>query len=41
MSVVQNQNILSANIENHNIDTTQGNNVYLLQSNLPVYQKEV
>jgi hypothetical protein len=39
MSVVQNKNLFSTNIENHNIDTRQKNNLYLPQVNLTIYQK--
>jgi len=39
MSVVQNKNLFSTNIENHNIDTRQRNNSYLPQINLTIYQK--
>jgi len=39
MFVVQNKNLFSTNIENHNIDTTQRNNLYLPQANLTIYQK--
>ena len=39
MSVVQNKNLFSTNIENHNIDTKQRNNLYLPQTNLTIYQK--
>jgi hypothetical protein len=39
MVVVQNQNLFSASIENHNIDTRQKNNLYLSQENLRSYQK--
>jgi len=37
--VVQNKNFFSTNNENHNLDTTQGNNLYLPQANLTIYQK--
>jgi len=40
MLVVQNKNFFSTSIENHNIDTRQRNNLYLLQANLTIYQKE-
>jgi len=39
MLVVQNKNLFSASIENHNIDTRQRNNLYLPQENLTIYQK--
>jgi len=39
MFVVQNKNLFSTNIENHNIDTRQRNNFYLPQENLTIYQK--
>ena len=39
MFVVQNKNLFSRNIENHNIDTRQRNNLYLPQENLTIYQK--
>jgi len=39
MFVVQNINLFSTNIENHNIDTRQRNNLYLPQPNLTIYQK--
>jgi len=39
MFVIQNRNIYSTNIENHNIDTRQRNNLYLPQANLTIYQK--
>jgi ABC-type transporter Mla maintaining outer membrane lipid asymmetry ATPase subunit MlaF len=38
MFVVQNKNLSSTNIENHNIDTRQRNNLYLIQANLTIYQ---
>jgi hypothetical protein len=38
MFVVQNKNLFSTNIENHNIDTRQRNNLYLPQANLTIYQ---
>jgi len=41
MFVVQNKNLFSTNIENHNIDTRQRNNLYLFQANLTIYQKVV
>jgi hypothetical protein len=37
--VVQNKNLFSKNIENHNIDTRQRSNLYLPQANLTIYQK--
>jgi hypothetical protein len=37
--VVQNNNLFSTNMENHNIDTRQRNNLYLPQANLTVSQK--
>jgi len=37
--VVQNKNLYLGNIENHNIDTRQRNNLSLPQANLTVYQK--
>jgi len=40
VSVVQNKHLFSSNIENHNIDTRWGNNLYLPQANLNIYQKE-
>ena len=39
MFVVQNKNLLLTNNENHNLDTTQRNNLYLPQANLTIYQK--
>ena len=39
MFVVQNKNIFLTNIENHNIDTRQRNNLYLPQANLTIFQK--
>jgi hypothetical protein len=39
MFVVQNKNLFLASIENHNIDTRQGNNLYLPQDNLTSYEK--
>jgi len=39
MFVVQNKNLFLTNNENHNIDTRQRNNLYLLQANLTIYQK--
>ena len=40
MLVVENKNLFSTSIENHNIDTRQRNNLYLPQANLNIYQKE-
>jgi len=37
--VVQNKNPFLTNNENHNLDTRQGNNLYLPQANLTIYQK--
>jgi len=39
MFVFQNKNFFSTKIENHNTDTRQRNNLYLLQANLTIYQK--
>jgi hypothetical protein len=39
MFVFQNKNLFSTNIENHNIDSRQWNNLYLPQANLIIYQK--
>jgi len=39
MFVVQNINLNLTNIENHNNDTRQRNNLYLPQANLAIYQK--
>jgi len=39
MFVVQNKNLFSTNIKNHNTDTRQRNNSYLPQANLAIYQK--
>jgi len=39
MFVVQNKNFFSTNIENHNIDTRQRNNLCLPQANSTIYQK--
>jgi hypothetical protein len=39
MFVVQNKNLFSASIENHNIDTRQGSYLYLPQDNLTSYEK--
>jgi hypothetical protein len=36
---VQNKNLYSTNIDNHNSDTRQRNNLYLPQANLTIYQK--
>ena len=36
--VVQNKNLFSTNIENHNVDTRQRNDLYLPQANLTIYQ---
>ena len=33
------QKLFSTNIENRNVDTRQGNNLYLPQANVTVYQK--
>jgi len=38
--VVQNKNLFSTSIENHNIDIRQRDNLYLPQANLTIYQKE-
>ena len=38
--VVQQKNLSSTNIENHNVDTRERNNVYLPQAHLTIYQKE-
>ena len=40
MFVVQNKNLFSTSIENHNIDTRQRNNLCLPQGNLTICQKE-
>jgi hypothetical protein len=37
--VVQDSNLFSTNIEIHNIDTRQRNNLYIPQANLTRYQK--
>jgi len=37
--VVQNKNLFSTSIENHNIDTRQRNYLYLSQAHLTIYQK--
>jgi len=37
--VVQKKNLFLTNNENHNLDTTQRNNLYLPQANLTIYQK--
>jgi len=39
MFVVKKKPLFSTNIENHNIDTRQWNNLYLPQANLTIYQK--
>ena len=39
MFVVQNKNLFSASIENHNVDTRQRSNLYLPQAILVIYQK--
>jgi hypothetical protein len=39
MFVVQNKNLYSRNIENHNIDTRQRNNSYSPQAGLTIHQK--
>jgi hypothetical protein len=39
MFVVRNKNHFSTNIENHNINTRQRNNLHLPQANLTIYQK--
>jgi len=39
MLIVQNKNLFSTNIKNHNTDTRQRNNLYLPQGNLTIYQK--
>jgi len=39
MSVVQNKHFFSSNIENHNTDTRQRNNLHLPQANLTIYQE--
>jgi hypothetical protein len=39
MFVVQNKKFFSTNNENRNIDTRLGNNLYLPQANLTIYQK--
>ena len=39
MSVIQNKNLFSTNIENHIVDTWQWTNLYLPQTNLTTYQK--
>ena len=41
MFVVQNKNILSTNVKNHNIDMRQRNNLYLPQANLTICKKEL
>jgi hypothetical protein len=40
MFVVQNKNLFITNIENHNLETRQSNNLYIPQANLNIYQKE-
>jgi len=37
MFVVQNKNVFSTSIKNHNIDTTERNNLYPPQANLTIY----
>jgi hypothetical protein len=39
MFVVQNKNLYLTNIDNHNTDSRQRNNLYLLQATLTIYQK--
>jgi len=39
MLIVQNKNLFLTNNENHNLDIRQGNNLYLPQANLTIYQK--
>jgi hypothetical protein len=39
MFAVQNKNLFLTNNENHNLDTRQRNSLYLLQTNLTIYQK--
>ena len=39
MFVVQNKNLSTTSIENHNTDTRQRNNLSLPQANLTIYQK--
>lgn len=39
MFVVQNKNLFITNIENHNLETRQSNNLYIPQANLTIYQK--
>jgi len=41
MFVVQNKNLFSTSIENHNIDIRQRDNLYLPQANLTIYKKEI
>jgi len=38
MFVIQNKNLSLTNNENHNLDTRQRNNLYLLQANLTICQ---
>jgi len=37
MFVVQNKNVFSTSIKNHNIDTRERNNLYPPQANLTIY----
>ena len=39
MFVVQNKNLFLTNNDNHHLGTRQGNNLYLPQANLTIYQK--
>ena len=39
MFVVQNKNLFITNIEYHNLETRQSNNLYIPQANLTIYQK--
>jgi len=39
MFVVQSKNLFLTNNENHDLDTSQRNNLYLPQANLTIYQK--
>ena len=39
MLVVQNKNLFLTCNENHNLDARQGNNLYIPQANLTIYQK--
>jgi len=41
MYVVQNKNLFLTKNENHDLDTSQRNNLYLPQANLTIYQKEL